>query len=270
MKRPLNFLPSPQLQDFIAAYGILEIPEGEVESYFSPPLALSGFIINLGKGKVIGKIKDRDFFTEAAVATGQVTSPIYGELFGEVKSIMVFFKPTGMHRLFKNNLSELTNRSKNLSDFLGKKEANLLLDKLIANNKNTDQVQILNDFFSGRIPDKNQDFKFEKILDYIHEKNGKVSIIDIEEKAYCSRKTLERQFRKKIGLTPKAYAQIYQFKCLINFLEINPEITWTQLADKSGYYDQSHMSRYIREYLEVSPNSIVKLDMQFINYLLNR
>ena len=270
MKRPLNFLPSPQLQDFIAAYGILEISEGEVESYFSPPLALSGFIINLGKGKVVAKINGRDFFTEAAVATGQVTAPVYGQLFGEVKSIMVFFKPTGMHRLFGNNLSELTNRSKGLTDFLGKKEAGRLLDELAVHTQNEAQVEILNDFFSDRIPDKNQDFKFEKILDHIHEKNGKVSIIDIEEKAYCSRKTLERQFRKKIGLSPKVYAQIYQFKCLINFLEMNPEITWTQLADKSGYYDQSHMSRYIREYLEVPPNNIVKLDMQFINYLLNR
>jgi AraC-like DNA-binding protein len=50
----------------------------------------------------------------------------------------------------------------------------------------------------------------------------------------------------------------------------HPGITWAQLANEAGYYDQSHMSRYVKEYLKVSPNTIVQLDMKLINYLLSR
>lgn len=127
MKIPLSFIPPPELQEFIASYGILEIPVGKTEPYFPPPLAMSGFIINVvnGKGLVTSKIDNRDFFTDNAVVTGQVTSHVYGEMVRNVKSPMVFFKPAGMHRLFKNDLSHLTNNSKPLTEFLGQKEDSL-------------------------------------------------------------------------------------------------------------------------------------------------
>ncbi|NJW51551.1 helix-turn-helix domain-containing protein [Salinimicrobium oceani] len=272
MPKPETYLPAPALQEYIASYGVIEIPEGEFHPYFSPPLALSGFIINVGSnhGKVSCKIDGRDFFTESAVATGQVTSPVYGEMRGEVKSILVFFKPTGMHRLFGNDLSELTNDSKILGEIVGNEEADLLWERLISQPGKAEQIEILDEFFSKRIKAEPQQDHFESILDYIHNKNGNVSISEIEQNTGFSRKTLERHFRKKVGLTPKVYSQIYQFKCLLNFLETHPEITWTQLANQTGYFDQSHMSRYVKEYLQVSPNSMVKLDMDFINYLLNR
>ena len=272
MKRPLSFRPASELQNFIAAYGILEIPEWETEPYFSPPLAMSGFILNLanGKGAVTSRIGDRDFFTENAVVTGQVTAPVYGELRGQVKSLMVFFKPIGMHRLFNNDLSELTNSSRTLAEFLGKKEANLLLKALEAQPDNQRQTEILNDFFTKRITHREEDIKLEKVMDLIHQKQGDINITEILEAFSYPRKTLERHFQKKVGLSPKVYTQIYRFKCLINFLENNPGTTWAQLANETGYFDQSHMSRYVKEYLQVSPNSIVNLDMEFISYLLNR
>ena len=181
MKRPLSFHTTPDLRDFIASYAIMEIPEGETESYFSPPLAMSGFIINVShsKGMVSSKIDNRDFFTANAVVTGQVTSPVYGELVGEVKSLMVFFKPIGMHRLFRNDLSELTNRSKTLTEFLGQTEADLLWNNLTAHSDNQKQIDILNDFFRKRVTTRDEDLKFERILDYIHKKQGDVIIVEI-------------------------------------------------------------------------------------------
>ena len=271
MPRPTTYYPSSRLKEYIASYGVIEIPEGQSEPYFSPPLALSGFIINLGNdgGKVVCKIGDKDFFTENAVATGQVTIPVHGEMRGQVKSFLVFFKPTGMHRLFGNDLSELTNSSKTLSELLGEKEACQLWESLVSKSETEQQIEALDDFFLSRIPETNERDSFETVLDYIHDRKGNVTIGEIEQATPYTRKTLERHFQKKVGLSPKVYSQIYQFKCLLNFLETHPGTTWTQLANHSGYFDHSHMSRYVKEYLQVSPNSMVKLDMDFINYLLN-
>ncbi|WP_296618313.1 AraC family transcriptional regulator [Marivirga sp.] len=267
-----SFLPAPELQGFIASYVIQQVPDGVNEPFFSPPLAMSGFIITVtnSTGILNAKIDNRDFITDNAVATGQVSAPIYGELVGEVKAILVFFKPTGMHRLFGNDLSELTNTSQSLSEFLGHVEADVLWNDLTEQSDNQKQIDILDNFFKNRIPTEKQEDKFEKVLDFIHEKNGRVSIADIEQYATYPRKTLERHFKRMVGLSPKVYAQIYRFKCLINFLYANSGITWMQLANENGYYDQSHMSRYVKEYLKIPPNSLVKLDMDFINYLLNR
>lgn len=144
------------------------------------------------------------------------------------------------------------------------------MEKFDGTSDNEKQIEVLNIFFTKRIPTEEKENRLEKVLDYIHAMNGGISLADIEQNSPYSRKILERYFKKTIGLSHKVYIQIYRFKCLVNFLQANPGITWVQLANQTGYYDQSHMSRYVREYMHVSPNSIVKLDMELIHYLMNR
>ncbi len=272
MIAPLIYLPPPELKEVIASYGILEIPDGRNEPFFSPPLGLSGFIITPvnKKKQVYANIKGEAFFSTDEVATGQVTAPVYGEIKGHLKSIMVFFNPLGMYQLFGADMSTLTNTSKSLYEFLGDEKAEALVSALKENQHNDHQIQVLNEFFEDQISQKHAVRKMKEVMDYIHQNKGDVSVGDIERECHYQRKTLERHFNKMLGLSPKVYCKIYRFKCLINHLEQNPHITWTELADHVGYYDQSHMTRYIKEYLEVCPNSIVKLDMDFINYLLSR
>jgi len=270
MQEPITFLPALELRKYIVSYGVLEIPEGQSEPYFSPPLGLSGMIIHTinTQDKFIAKIGERDFFTEQAVVTGQVTAPVYGEITGHVKLLMIFFQPLGMHQLFGTNMAALTDHSIPLIQFLGRRRANELWNTLKEDQDTIRQTEVLNNFFLSITPVKYDVSQLQRVLDFIHEKEGNVSVKEIESYAYMHRKTIERHFSKMIGISPKVYCQIYRFKCLVNLIQSNPNITWTQLADQAGYYDQSHMSRYIREYLEVSPNSIVTLDMEFIHYLL--
>lgn len=272
MRKPLSFIPHEKLKPYVSNYAILEIPHGEKHTYFSPPLALAGFIIQskYSENSFVAKINGKDYFTSNAVATGQVTQPIYGELVGEIKTILVFFHPLGMHYFFGTNMETLTNTSKRLSEFLGQARADQLLTSLTSNDDNLSQIKVLDDFFLSLEPQGKDLERLEEALEVIHESDGDLSVKDLETECHYPRRTLERHFKKIIGLSPKSYIQVYRFKRLINILESNPNITWTDLANNAGYYDQSHMSRYVKEFLKVSPNSIVQLDMEFINYLLNR
>lgn len=261
-----------QLRNHILSYGILKFPEGVSEPYFSPPIALSGFIIHTinTQNVIVAKIGDRDHYTEMAVATGQVTQPVYGQNIGQARILLVFFHPMGMHQLFGTDMATLTNTSMPLKEFLGQQRADALLKKLMTQQEDEHQIKVLNDFFSEQYPIRNEHLdRFRKVLDYIHDKKGNVNIRELEETFY-NRKTLERHFNKIVGIPPKVYCQIYRFKCLVNLIQSQPDITWAQLAPQAGYYDQAHLSRYVKDYLNVSPNSIVKLEMQLINYLLSR
>ncbi len=248
------------------------MPEGVTEPYFSPPLAMSGFILEPINHPdcIVAKTADRDFFTDFAVVTGQVTSPVYGQLVGNVRSVMVFFKPLGIHQLFGLDMAKLTNTFMKLEDLIGIEEKQDLMSSLGKETKVEDVAAKLDAFFLRQTPSNNDTDKIQPVLDYIHAQKGDVSISELLEIGHYHRKTLERHFHKMIGLSPKVYAQIYQFKCLIMLLQASPGITWAQLADQAGYYDQSHMSRYFKEYLKVSPNSIVTLDLDLIHYLLSR
>ena len=109
-----SFLPAAELQDFFATYVIQEVPDEVTEPFFTAALGMSGFIITLAhlSGILNAKINGDNFFTDHAVATGQVTAPIYGKLICKLKAMLVFFKPTGKQRFFGNDLSELTNTAK--------------------------------------------------------------------------------------------------------------------------------------------------------------
>ena len=92
MREPLNYQPADHLRNFILSYGILKFPEGVSEPYFSPPIALSGFIIHtiISRNAIIARIGDKDHYTHNAVATGQITEPVYGENVGEASPLSAF------------------------------------------------------------------------------------------------------------------------------------------------------------------------------------
>lgn len=267
MINALSFPVSNVLESCIHSYGIIEEPEGFSEPFVSPPLGFSGFIM-CTEGDTDAFINGERFVHHKAVASGQVTFPVTGSVTGKVKSIMVFFQPTGMYRLFEFDMSKLTNASMDLHQFLGIEKAQGLLKKIKDVTCNETIVDILNQFFLSHLTETDNTADIKNVLDFIHLHSGNVSVKEVEQHCYVHRKSIERSFHTKVGLSPKTYAQIFRFKCLLGYLKQHPDVTWLQLAKENGYFDQSHMVRYFKEYLKVSPNNLVTLDVDFINYLL--
>jgi len=267
MIHALSFPVSNMLESCIHSYGIIEEPDGFSEAFVSPPLGFSGFIM-CTEGNTDAFINGERFVHHKAVASGQVTFPVTGTVTGKVKSIMVFFQPLGMYRLFGFDMSKLTNASMDLHEFLGFEKAQVLLQKLKHADGNETIVAILNQLFLVQLNETDDAADIKNVLDFIHLHSGNVSVKEIETHCYMHRKSIERSFHTKVGLSPKTYAQIFRFKCLLGYLKQHPSITWLELAKENGYFDQSHMIRYFKEYLKVSPLSLVTLDVDFINYLL--
>lgn len=181
---------------------------------------------------------------------------------------MIFIHPCGLYQLFGHDMSLLTNTTMPLARFLGEDECRKLIKKLNKASGNDRIIEVLNDFFSSQLPAFDLAPKVKCALDYIHQNNGNVSVRDIEVNCFITARSLERYFNLYIGLSPKEYAKIFRFKCLVNFINQTPGVTWAELCEQNGYYDQSHLSRYFSRYLKVKPGEVVNLDMDFIIYLL--
>lgn len=265
--QPAHFLPPPSLSPYIAFYGITEEGEGFSEPYVSPPLGLCGFILYL-KGHSDDHLDGKPFLKDNYCATGQITSTMMGTITGPVKVVLVFIHPCGLYQLFGIDMSALTNTSQPLSELIGKEESKQLIDRLQAATDHEAMIYMLNEFFLAQQPVFEIAPKVKEALDYIHAQKGNVTVKDIEATCFITPRSLERHFKVCIGLTPKDYAKIYRFKCLINYIRENPEVSWTQLCKQNGYYDQAHLTRYFTRYLKTKPGDLVNLDMEFINYLL--
>jgi AraC-like DNA-binding protein len=265
--QPVHFLPPDVLAPYIAFYGIIDVEEGVHEYYVSPPLALCGFIISL-EGEINASLNGSLFLKDKYCATGQITGPMVGNIRGRDKTLLVFIQPCGLYQLFGVDMSVLTNTSMPLSELLGKEDCDVLISKLRACDAHQDMIQVMNELFFSQQPAFEIAPKVKEAIDFIHQQKGNVLIKDIEQNCFITPRSLERHFKMYIGLTPSEYIKIFRFKCLMNFIRENPHLTWENLCEQNGYYDQSHISRYFVRYMNIKPHELVSADAEYINYLL--
>ena len=75
---------------------------------------------------------------------------------------------------------------------------------------------------------------------------GDVRIDAIATDLGCSRRQLEREFLRTVGLAPKHFAVISRFRHAAACLESRPHDSLATIAAHTGYADQSHMVRDFR------------------------
>lgn len=94
----------------------------------------------------------------------------------------------------------------------------------------------------------------QKAIQRIIETEGQARIKDIREEVYVTERTLERNFRQQVGLTPKQFAKIIQFQTSLNRLSKVHAESLTQVGIDSGFTDQSHFIRIFKQYTGQTPS----------------
>jgi AraC-like DNA-binding protein len=266
--QPNHYLPPASLAPYIAFYSILESEETISETLVSPPLGLCGIIIFL-EGEPTPTLNGKPFMKHQCCATGQITQPmIVPPPQVPLKEVLVFMHPCGLYQLFGIDMQLLTNTSLPLTELLGDEDCSKLITELKTAPTYEDIIEIMNNFFIKQLPVFEIAPAVKTAIDYIHTNKGNISIKELEKTCFSTTRSLERHFKKYIGLSPNEYAKIYRFKCLINYINEHPNVSWEVLCNENGYYDQSHLTRYFTKYLNMKPNDLVKTDMEFLTYLL--
>ena len=83
--------------------------------------------------------------------------------------------------------------------------------------------------------------------------SGIIKVRDIYHSLNVSKSKLEQHFNKEIGLTPKEFCKIEKINYFINLYKQDEDQNLTELTYKCGYYDQSHLIKDFRYFLDVSP-----------------
>ncbi len=110
-----------------------------------------------------------------------------------------------------------------------------------------------------------------------------IRVSDLVNEVGYSQRHILGQFRRWVGLTPKAYCRIRRFQQVLQSVtgaantdpmaaaelraDRPPEPDWAQVALDHGYYDQSHMVHEFREFSGLSPNKYLAAHRGLDNFL---
>lgn len=86
---------------------------------------------------------------------------------------------------------------------------------------------------------------------------GELRVTGLSEELGLSRKHFIARFRRQVGLPPKLFARVLRFDRAINAVRGQPEVVWTDLAYRCGYYDQAHFNRDFREFAGCTPGEFL-------------
>lgn len=196
---------------------------------------------------------------------GPQTNTIQLQLGHQHVVIKVSFQPGGLYRLLGIPMQELLQvEAFNASDFLG----NLIIELQNQIWESENFLQMVNQIedallkFSKRLKEK---LPIDQVLQNMLQAGGLMSMDQAASDACLSIRQFERQFKQRIGLSPKFYSRLIRFSNAWILKENQPNITWTAIAHQTGYFDQMHLIRDFKEFAAVNPKQIEQalLEMPF-------
>jgi len=88
---------------------------------------------------------------------------------------------------------------------------------------------------------------------------GVIRISEIQQKLHITERTLERQFKKEMGVSAMQFAKIIQFHSSVKIMSEEDYINLTEVGHQSGYTDQSHFIRSFKKFTGKTPKEFQKL-----------
>jgi AraC-like DNA-binding protein len=236
----LAFNPHPLLRQCVDSYLIISVdrPEGGYVEHSFLPHTTQNLVFSLKPGSQVYDCLHSEF-TARHFITGPNDQPRRVRLYDGMKNLVIHFKPGGMFKLFQLPAYYFYNKSRDANQFLGKQIQEIA--RQLSETGLSEKIELLDTWLIAHLQkERKTDRNIDEAIRLIERRKGNISIRELEQETFTTKRTLERRFQEQVGLQPKTFARLVRFNEVIRFVEANLNLKWRQLADKFGYYDQSH------------------------------
>jgi AraC-like DNA-binding protein len=184
---------------------------------------------------------------------GLWTEPYRVRFRHKVDVFNIRIKPEGMFELFGIPAAEIANNQADVEEILGKSFIELCA-KIREAKVINDKVQLADQYFLKRLESVETDRRYVQMAAaLIRDNNFNISIDKLSDEVCISTRQLEREFKKKIGLSPKMYMRIARIKEVHRLLSENMPVNWPSITYSLGYSDQAHFIRDFKMLTGESP-----------------
>lgn len=95
------------------------------------------------------------------------------------------------------------------------------------------------------------------------------SVDALARAAGCSARTLEYQFDRFVGISPKEFSRVRRFQRALRLAREQPMLHWSTIAARAGYSDQSHLGRDFRQFAGCAPTLVAPASTPITTAFLN-
>jgi len=170
--------------------------------------------------------------------------------------LVMRFKPGGFEQLTGISQKELNKPTYPLQELIPEL-ADLAMDEAMSNKPAPDIIHKINRWVFTKKKNTIRNFMISKFVSETIKSKGQIVIQNFCDSFGIHKSTLEKNFKRYTGLTPKQYANLIRFNYLIkNMLFSHSNLTET--GYKLGYFDQSHMIKEFKKIIGISPRKFLE------------
>ena len=258
-----DILPSAALQRYIRYFWMLEEDKvcNEAKTFKIIADGCPGLIFQENPNSFLdsGKRKLPQLFIH-----GLTSSSSQKTTYGEYNNIGVYFQPDAIKSIFGIDAYALTDSYIDLNDVI----KNNLAEQLLNEAETTKRVAILADFIAQRII--NNKYPENPKVSYAIAKlniEKEDSLHKIQSALNLSARSLERLFKRNVGVSPKLFYRICRFQAALATVRSLNFKAFTQVAYQHAYADQSHFIREFKEFVGATPTQFLsRADEQLLNF----
>ena len=187
--------------------------------------------------------------------------------------IKVGFQPGGLYRLLGIPMNELLCKDAfDCAELFGN-EINDVNEQLKNAPSFIEMKMLIENFLLKHVGKLKPILPIDRVLPLLIKERGLIKIDQLASQACLSTRQFERVFQQRIGLPPKHFSRMVRFSQAWIMKEQQPNLSWTRIAHKCGYYDQMHFIRDFHEFAGVNP-SVIEVDflqspIKFFNRLFH-
>ena len=211
-------------------------------------------------------LEDNEIQLEPFFATPILSKSISLYLYGEMDTFIAVCKPTVFSRIFDVNLSSVPKYGIALSE-------NIFYPLWVALSKMNDIKERINYFTNfinsiqktEYIPDA-----IDKLYDKIINNSTKNLLKDIIIDCPICQRTLERNFIKPTGVTPKMLMRIVRVDYLWTKINLEKAVDYQDLIFDGHYFDQAHLIKDFQSIIGETPGYFFNRNLNIIKMFSGR
>ncbi|MCB0280159.1 MAG: AraC family transcriptional regulator [Calditrichaeota bacterium] len=245
--------PADTLANYVECYWIIENESIEIVEQKIIPDGFPEIIFHYSDPYEINISGDWEIQSRQLLA-GQIRNHFFLRNTGKSSMFGIKLKPAAVSYFFGLDLDQLTDQVVDLAKISGDQwsELNEHVQSIPDHNSLIDFCnQFLNRFIEAKRI--SVDNKLEKAIGRIFQSHGSATVAELCEASGLSERSLERQFKKRIGLGPKYYARIIRFNRVFE-LTADKQRSWSDITHEIGYYDQAHFIKDFKTFSGEEPS----------------